>query len=403
MKLKRFRGTDSAKLLKLVKDTFGSEAVILSSHTEGNEIEVVAAVDYDESVVDENLPKKMPSLDKSDLKAPIKTQAVNSYSFGKSHEETNASEVEKVTNEVKLLRDMIESQMAGLTWHNISEHNPLQVIILKQLIKIGFNMETAEQLVKDIHQPMSEADGFAKVKEKLNENLTFCEEDLIEKGGTYFFIGPTGVGKTTTIAKIAARFCLKYGAEHCGLITLDNYRIAAFEQLVTYGKILGVNVSACDDLSSLNSVMQKLSDKKLILIDSSGFNPRSPKLNDLMELVLKCDFPIETIMVLAATSQTNILEEALKAYKCLDSKRVILTKTDETYFIATALCALIKARLPLLYLTNGQRVPEDILKASEYQLFKMLNSSLANIKQDESNALNSLVGALIKGEPHAQL
>lgn len=388
MKLKRFRGSDSAKILKLIKDTFGPEAVILSSHSVGDEIEVVAAIDFDESVLSNKIEASEGYVD----------EPLTLSSSDKVNEE---GDFKKVESEVKLLREMIESQLASLTWSSISNHNPVQVIILKQLLRIGFDIETAERLVSSIKPKMTEPEAWGTVKKYLVDNLTFCDEDLIETGGTFFFIGPTGVGKTTTIAKIAARFCLKYGAENCGLITLDNYRIAAFEQLLTYGKILGVNVSTAEDVDSLNLVMKKLSDKKIILIDSSGFNPKSHALKDLMRLVTQCDYPIETIMVLSATSQTHLLEDALNAYRQLESKRVILTKTDESYIIANALCALIKANIPLLYLTNGQRVPEDIMRATQYQIFKLLNHSLLNVKEDENKALKALVSALMQGETHA--
>jgi flagellar biosynthesis protein FlhF len=149
--------------------------------------------------------------------------------------------------------------------------------------------------------------------------------------------------------------------------------------------------------------MKKMQDKKLILIDSSGFNPTTDRLSKTLSLVNQSDFPIEPIMVLSATTQTTILVKALTEYQYLPSKRVILTKTDETFSIASALCALLKAKAPLLYLSNGQQIPEDISLANHYQLFSLLNNSLSNVSEDSSLALKELMSSLIKGDNNVQL
>lgn len=174
------------------------------------------------------------------------------------------------------------------------------------------------------------------------------------------------------MAKLAARFCLRFGAQNLGLITTDAYRIAAHEQLLTYGKILGVNVCLAEDEASLTRTLQKLADKKLILIDTAGMNPSDERVAIQMQAIQK-QACISTVMVMSATSHYQVLHNAIKAYQNYSIDQCILTKIDEAVGVGGAISAHFESKIPLSYITNGQRVPEDIKLAVKDKLLEKIN------------------------------
>jgi flagellar biosynthesis protein FlhF len=194
----------------------------------------------------------------------------------------------------------------------------------------------------------------------------------IEEGGVYAFVGPTGVGKTTTLAKIAARFALRFGADKLGLVTMDTYRIAAQEQLMMYGKILGVKVCVAQDEISLARVLRQLNDKKLILIDTAGMNPADERVVKQMQVLSTYLQSISRVLVLSTTSHYQVLIDALRRYDAKNIDQCILTKLDESLAVGGALSALIESGIGVSYLTHGQRVPEDIKMATRHQLIELL-------------------------------
>lgn len=352
MKLKRFVASDSAKAMRMIKDTFGPDAVILSSHGVEEGVEVVAAVDYDESVVN---VKEVINTSSSRSSAPIQD----------SGEVT--SPLNEMRQEIQTLRSMIETQ---LTLKNPSDV-PLHRILLEQLSRLGFSQSMAQKLVQPIRPELNQSQAWQQVLVALDEQLLIFPGRRIEESGIYAFVGPTGVGKTTTLAKLAARFCLRFGPSNLGLITTDSYRIAAHEQLMTYGKILGVNVCLAEDETSLMHTLEKLSDKKLILIDTAGMNPCSPRVKEQMSQ-LKQYSAISTVLVMSATTQYAVLQQTFEAYSAYSLDQCIITKLDETLGAGAAISVSIENNLPLSYITNGQRVPEDIKFAvTDYLMEKL--------------------------------
>lgn len=348
MKLKRFVAADTRTAMQQIKATLGPDAVILSSHQVEGGIEVVAAIDYDESVLTQKAAAAS-ALPPSNVPRP--SQPVTS--------------LDEMRQEILTLRGMLETQLRG---GQVGSDEPLHALLMRKLSDMGMSYSVASQLLQGVHKTWHQQQGWQFILDKLNQVIPIHDRARIEEGGVFAFVGPTGVGKTTTLAKIAARFVLRFGAEQLGLVTMDTYRIAAQEQLILYGKILGVNVSVAQDEASLTRILQQLSTKKLILIDTAGMSPEDSRVDEQMHMLSKHLHSINTVVVLPATSQYQVLEDALRLYKTGDIRQCVITKLDESRAIGGVLSAIIAADIPVSYLTHGQRVPEDIKMATSHQL-----------------------------------
>jgi flagellar biosynthesis protein FlhF len=195
--------------------------------------------------------------------------------------------------------------------------------------------------------------GFARA-------IPTAPEDVINEGGMVALVGSTGVGKTTTVAKLAARYALRHGARKVALVTTDSYRIGAHEQLLTYGRILGVPVQVATDHAELQRSLRSLMDKHLVLIDTAGMSQRDMRLSEQFATLRQTGMPIRCCLVVSATAQGSIQEETIKAFRGIDLDGCILTKVDETASLGSALSVISEQQLPLAYVCDGQRVPEDL-------------------------------------------
>ena len=196
---------------------------------------------------------------------------------------------------------------------------------------------------------------------KRNLSITPANKDMVETGGQYALVGPTGVGKTTTTAKLAARCVVKYGADSLGLITTDSYRIGAQDQLRIYGKILGVQVYTAqnhDDLKQLRSSMQR---KRLILIDTVGMGQRDSRVGEQSQMLI--DSNVKRVLLLNATSQPETLDDVVRHYKNRGLDGAIISKLDEAIKLGGVLDVVMRHKLTLHYIATGQRVPEDLFPA----------------------------------------
>lgn len=353
MKLKRFVAADTRSAMQQIKATFGPDAVILSSHRVDEGVEIVAAIDFDESILSTKAAvasaEPPPKIDKD-------TSSV-------------ISPLEDIRQEIQTLRGMLEAQLRGSVGSN---HAPLHTILLQKLLYLGVSHTTAATWSRVVNSGLNEQRAWDAVLAHISELLPIRDTRRIEAGGIYAFVGPTGVGKTTTLAKIAARFALRFGAEQLGLITMDTYRIAAQEQLILYGKILGVKVCIAHDEVALTRALRQLNEKKLVLIDTAGMNPADERMVKQMEVLSTHHQSISRVLVLPATSHYQVLIDAIKRYKASCIDQCIVTKLDEALAIGGALSAIIETGLGISYLTHGQRVPEDIKMASRHQLIELL-------------------------------
>jgi flagellar biosynthesis protein FlhF len=268
-------------------------------------------------------------------------------------------------DELRSMRGMIEQRFGALTFMEKLQREPRQAMLSQKLLDIGFSPQLVRKLVESLPVDCEETAWAAGV---LEHNLATGEQEpaLEDQGGVYALVGSTGVGKTTSTAKLAAAFAAKHGAANLGLVTLDAYRVAAHEQLRTYGRILGVPVHTAHDRASLEDLLDLLSAKKMVLIDTAGMAQRDTRTRELLEMLSHRS--IHRLLVVNAAQQGETIEDVLVSYRAANCKGVILSKIDEAVKLGPAVDALIRHRLKVLAVANGQRVPEDWHRLSAHAL-----------------------------------
>jgi len=277
--------------------------------------------------------------------------------------EAMASEQTEVLEEIKQMRQLLKDQMAMITWRDALEKNPKRGELWNQLTLAGFSPLFARTVVEKLPASLSDSQMQEWVMNVIKKNLNVvpAAKDIVETGGTFALVGPTGVGKTTTTAKLAARCVVKYGADSLGLITTDSYRIGAQDQLRIYGKILGVQVYTAQthaDLAQMRSSMQR---KRLILIDTVGMGQRDSRVAEQTKILN--DSHVKRVLLLNATSQPETLDDVVRHYKSSGLSGAILSKLDEAIKIGGVLDVVMRHKLALHYIATGQRVPEDLFPA----------------------------------------
>ncbi|MEF9996686.1 MAG: flagellar biosynthesis protein FlhF [Burkholderiaceae bacterium] len=261
--------------------------------------------------------------------------------------------------EVHAMRSLLEGQLQALTMNEAQRRHPVQAQLMTRLLTAGFSPKLARDVASRAPADRDAKGGDEWLAEVLARNLRCAGngESLFECGGVFALVGPTGVGKTTTVAKLAARFAVRHGADSLGLITLDSYRIGAHEQLRTYGRILGVPVHLAQDGETLAELLDSMQHKKLVLIDSCGVSQRDQRLGETIRMLDALG--VRRVLMLNAASHAETLEDVARAWRASECAGAILTKLDEAVRIGGAVDVVLRHKLMLMGLTNGQRVPED--------------------------------------------
>ena len=272
--------------------------------------------------------------------------------------EASGSDVQLLA-ELKSMRGMIASQLSAMSWFDAVRRSPTQTRLLRLLIGNGFSAGLARHFVSAVPSDYSEAQANEWLAGVLTRNLKCVTENesVVERGGVFAIVGPTGVGKTTTTAKIAAQFAMKHGAASLGLITVDTYRLAASDQLRAFGRILNIPVHTAHDATSLADMLDLFKGKKLVLIDTVGVGQRDRRLSELFAALPK--ERIKRLLVLNAAAQAETLEDVAQAYRASPESGVIISKMDEAVKTGPVIDLVIRHRLKVEGIANGQRVPED--------------------------------------------
>ncbi|MRV71412.1 flagellar biosynthesis protein FlhF [Duganella sp. FT92W] len=281
-----------------------------------------------------------------------------------------AAEMSVMMNELRAMRGMMETQLAEISWGSTQQREPQKAAVLREMLAAGFSASLARYLVEKLPAGRDAADSMRWIKTVLTRNLSAItnEDQLIEQGGVFALVGPTGVGKTTSTAKLAARCVMRHGPEKLALITTDAYRIGAHEQLRIYGKILGVMVHSVKDEADLRIALKELRNKHTILIDTVGMSQRDHMVAEQIGMLQGSDVPVKRLLCLNATSTQETLNEVVRAYQGTGLAGCIMTKLDEAASIGNVLDVVIRQKLNMFYVSNGQRVPEDLHLADPAQL-----------------------------------
>ncbi len=325
----------------------------------------------------------------------------------------SSQQMTDMLNEMRNMRSVIESQLTAISWGNIQQRDPIKSKMLSMLLSAGFSAALSRQLTEKMPENLSEDKAMAWIKAILSINLNTIENEteVLDQGGIFALIGPTGVGKTTTTAKLAARYVMKHGTENLGIITTDAYRIGGHEQLRIYGKILGVMVHAVKDEADLKIALNELKNKHTVLIDTVGVSQRDRMVAEQIAMLSSTNMPIKKLLCLNATSTGETLTDVIKAYKRKGLEGCIITKLDEAATIGNALDVVIREKMKLYYVANGQRVPEDIhlankayliqhalkLKSINNQPFQFLNDELPFVM---GNTVGSTMQSQLAGLSH---
>ncbi len=381
MKIKRFVADNVRQALKMVREAQGPDAVILSNERVNGGVEIIAAVDYDESLIHrtfgavsgEPAAAKTPGVDATpppavapidEAPADVAPPASDAVADSVVPEPPRVVWSQEPTlvglrREMESMRTMLEQQLSQLAWTDTKRRNPVRARLLRGLCGMGLSIDLAHELADGIDSA-DPRDALRLALAGLTERIAVTDDGIVDDAGVVALVGPTGVGKTTTIAKLAARFSLRHGRDQLALVSTDTFRIGAQEQLMTFGRILGVAVHPVADERDLPDLIESLRDKRLVLVDTAGMSQRDSRLSHQLAMLQGRQVPIRLYLALAASSQSHALDEAVRFYGRAPLHGCILTKTDEACSLGGALSALLRHDLPLSYVTDGQRVPEDL-------------------------------------------
>jgi flagellar biosynthesis protein FlhF len=424
MKIKRYTAPSMRAALALVRSEQGPDAVILSSRRSEDGIEVIAAVDYDEALFADATRQRTPAAAPEDdvvAAAQARREPLISEAMRAAALEITAPQVKaapsparvavsaraaapvRVTapspqpksqaaqtqpapraamaprqepvyggamqRDIQDLRRMLETGLAGMTWSDKRLREPLKARVLEEL--------TAMDIAPDVARALSELVPGRTTLENpshipmalLCRHLPMLNDTTAVTGGITAVVGPTGAGKTTTIAKLAARWCMQHGSQDLALVSTDGYRIGAREQLNTYARILSVPMHAANTGKELARVIERLKSKKLILIDTAGMGPRDVRLNEQLAALRLGAAHAKVLLALPAQGEGNALDEIVCAFASIKPVASIITKVDEAASLGAVISATLRHKLKIAYVCNGQRVPEDLHAAHQKRVW----------------------------------
>jgi flagellar biosynthesis protein FlhF len=405
MKIKRFVARDIRQALRLVREELGPDAVILSNRSADGGTAVVAAVDYDaESFaaageVDERPLAESGAGARSFYDAELAAADDSAQSVARPGSPAAVGPMEGMRREVQGLRELLECQLASLAWNELSRSNPMQVTVLQKLNAMGIAPALAREVAESLPRvtTLDEADRQSLLA--LVKRLPVHKDDLLEQGGIVAVVGATGVGKTTSVAKLAARYVMRHGPNDVCLLSTDTYRIGAREQLLSYARILGVPLFVAQDRDELAAILGAQAWRKLVLIDTAGMSQRDERLAQQFALLRSQGARTRILLALSAASDLQTLDELVTTYADVQPAACVLTKLDEAASLGAAISVLVRHRLPLAWCSNGQRVPEDIHAAHNKRLW--LVTTAAKLAAQRSSAQDERVLAVRHAEARA--
>ena len=388
MKIKRYLDKDMRHVLRRVREDQGPDAVILSNRRVAGGIEVIAAIDYDEALVRHALgadpeaetravinSDALAGIAEDDVtitaaapppRAPKTPEILSTELLASSADETA---LKKMETEISSMRGLLETQLSGLVWKDTSRRSPVRAQVLRNLARIGLAPDVAN-IVVDRLEPIDDIRSLWHAPlATLAQLIPVREDKLLTDGGIFALIGPTGVGKTTTIAKIAAHYAMNNWPDEIALVSADSYRIGAKEHLAAFANIIGVNVYSASNSDELAATLNRLKDKKLVLIDTEGRSPRDRELTDRLAAYGRNQDRVRFYLTLSAATQEAGLDEAVRQFSKVPLEGCIVTKIDEAAQLGCAISTLIRNDLQASWFSDGQRIPEDLHAASHKKLW----------------------------------
>jgi flagellar biosynthesis protein FlhF len=336
-------------------------------------IEPEMASSYEEMAADDHDPRETDPVEEI-REATLTPLASNEVKATFAEFKANAGSApaspaaaEAMSDELKTLRRMLENQLAHLAWNDLTRRAPVHTEILRELTEIGISHDLAEHLVRQLPEDQDLTFARRFTIAGLSQYLKVTGDRWLNDGGRVAFVGATGVGKTTTLAKIAVRWVLRHGPRDIALVAADPVRIGAHDQLRSLAQLLGVPVYTPENFDQLPALLSRLGER-LILIDTPGSSARDAQLAGRLAVLSTSASKLETALVLAASTQAGAIEETVRRFAPANPACCVITKLDEAASLGGVLSALIRARMPVSYMSEGQRVPEDLRPARALEL-----------------------------------
>ncbi|MDX1598353.1 MAG: flagellar biosynthesis protein FlhF [Marinobacter sp.] len=429
MKVKRFFAQSMAEALKQVREQMGPDAVILSNRRVDGGVEIVTALDYDENMARQRLGDKAreatngsrlaemqaeqhrhledelgrsrdrirevrekranigagyanstPFIDDSDLGLESAAAAPAATTGGAAG--GYSDELAQMRAEISSLRDLMGARSQE---PKKPAANAVQQRLAERLQEFGLGFELASSLSRR-HNGGRLEEGWKQSLKMLATGVKTSRTEWLDQGGVYALVGPTGSGKTTTIGKLAARHVLRHGADSLALVTTDRYRVAAHEQLFVFGRILNVPVRVVDESHSLDDILDELSDRHLVLIDTAGLTSSDKGYEQQLSELARSHHKIRTHLVVSATSQPRIMKSVWHCYKMANLAGCVMTKIDEALTLGESLGFVMESGLPVAYYTDGQKIPEDLHHAEAVPLVRLAVERLKALQQQQAVA-----------------
>lgn len=367
MKIKRFFAPDVRQAMRQVKDELGEDAVILSNRRVNGGVEIISAIDYDESILmqPESRPAAAPQRESAQARSTLQNDEPRAKPQIVWSQEPTLVEMR---SELQNMRGLLETQLASLAYREQQSRHPFHCELQRRLARLGFGATLSEKLLAAISEEGGVEEAWRRLLGKIAVHIPVTNDDILTQGGVVALVGATGVGKTTTVAKLAARYAMRYGARSVALISTDNFRIGAHEQLKAYSRILDVPVRFADSAEALQSALDAFCDKRLVLIDTAGMSQRDLRLSRQFSVLMGERERIKPYLVLSATSRLSGLEEVMRGFGAIDPQGCIITKIDESTSLGQSLDLVMQHNLPVAYVSDGQRVPEDLQPARAHTL-----------------------------------
>ncbi|MDQ7050950.1 MAG: flagellar biosynthesis protein FlhF [Enterobacterales bacterium] len=429
MKIRRFYSKNMRNALRQVSEAFGDDAAILSSQKTASGVEVIAALDYDENLLPSSVaatPKHNPEgglITNKEKKEGVQQnttsglvepelfektlRAFNSELMPEGRTKTNniANESDSfagqflqnenplpasrataeslvpdlvewstdpglvaMREELGLMRSMMSEQLKGLGWERFTEKQPVKAMLTRRFSSLGISPAITSRLLPLVKNQQDVECSWQNFLALLAKSIKVGSDNLMEEGGIYAFMGPTGAGKTTTIAKIAARFAIKHGASSVALISADDYRISAPQRLSNFAKLLDIPMVSVSAKRPINHLLNHFRHKKLILIDTAGYSKKDQAIAKQLDSLQHTGRNIKRFLLMPATNQLMVLKESLKLFQRYSPYSVIVTKLDEATSLGEVLSLVIENEIAVSFTTDGQRVPEDMRQARNHHL-----------------------------------
>ena len=379
MKIKRFLEKDGRRAMARVRAELGADAVILSNKNINGQIELVAAIDIDETVLELDVETSTAQAAPRSTLPPKAAPAIDSLTLT------------DLQRELGNLRSILEGELSQLAWRDIAVRPSVTAAVYNRLTSLGFSRTLCGSIVDKLPAKGELEEQWKRALVMLARLISVQEDDsILNNGGIVALVGSTGVGKTTTIAKLAARFVLRHGNKQVALITTDSYRIGAHEQLETIARYLDIPMVAATDGEHLKAALDQFSSRKLVLIDTAGMSQRDVRLYRQFSTLHSVGYNIDVYMVLSATAQRAALQEVVQVF-CKDSLAgAMITKLDESAELGGVLDVVIEHHLTLAYVSMGQQVPEDLIPArADYMLDQAIELMESSVVPPTGNSNNA--------------